>query len=618
MPGPPQGPPNRREGRPRHLADARERFLTSQDFEPDIVRETILASWWRSRQLNVEADHVDAAYVQDLDPHSPLLTCATPILRQLGEQLQSQPISIILTDAQGVVLDRVDSDDAITSYLDRVNLAPGFSYAEQFVGTNGIGTALAERVATLVDGHEHYADNLERLVCAGVPIKHPVKGTLLGALDLTSWSGESNSLMLALASSTAERIEKSLLTQSGLRELALFQEYLKTCQRSDGIVLAINSDLVMMNETARRILSASDQHSLLETAGDVLGATKAATVISNLPSGLVARMRYRPVLSQRGPCGGVFDIQLTETPVPRSRTAEPAPVRDGVRLPGLVGTSSSWQRCLREVEACCTGGEWLVLTGEPGTGKQSLLRALHQRINPSGHFRCFDAADTDEPGADVEEWLDALAAELSQGQGSLVLAHADRLTAEALVGVGELLQQYGDHGGSGNASWVAITMSAGLTTTEHAAQLLPHFPHTVEVPSLRHHSEDIAELVPVLLESITAGRRLKFSFDAMQQLSRLPWPGNVAQLRQVLSEVVRHRRSGTVTAADLPPEARSAIRRRLSQLESLERDAIVRSLTANDGNKELACAELGLSRATIYRKIRDFGITVPKSAPGPS
>jgi transcriptional regulator of acetoin/glycerol metabolism len=64
-----------------------------------------------------------------------------------------------------------------------------------------------------------------------------------------------------------------------------------------------------------------------------------------------------------------------------------------------------------------------------------------------------------------------------------------------------------------------------------------------------------------------------------------------------------------VHAADLPAEARSAIRRQLSQLEALERDAIVRSLTTHGGNKTRACAELGMSRATIYRKIRDYGIS---------
>jgi transcriptional regulator of acetoin/glycerol metabolism len=77
----------------------------------------------------------------------------------------------------------------------------------------------------------------------------------------------------------------------------------------------------------------------------------------------------------------------------------------------------------------------------------------------------------------------------------------------------------------------------------------------------------------------------------------------------VLLELLNRRRSGTVHAADLPAEARSATRRQLSQLEALERDAIVRSLTTHGGNKTRACAELGMSRATIYRKIRDYGIS---------
>ena len=590
------------------VAEARELFLTSQEFEPDIVRETILASWWRSRQLNVEADHIALPYVRDVDTHTPLVNCAAPILRQLGDQLQAEPVSIILTDAVGVVLERIDSDDAIARYLDSVNLSPGFSYAEQFVGTNGIGTALAERVPTLVDGHEHYAENLERLACAGVPIRHPVKGTLLGALDLTSWSSESNSLMMALASSTAERIEKSLLTQTGLRELALFREYLKTCQRTDGVVLALNSDLVMMNETARRILSAADQHALLERAADVLGQSNAVTVIVNLPSGLCARLRYRPVLSERGPSGGVFDVQLSQLPVGASMANEPA-AREVTTLPGVVGSSAAWHRCCREVESGYASGEWLVVTGEAGTGKLSLLRAAHQYHDPAGHFRVFDAATTQVAPDDAEDWLDAITAELADGQGALVITHADRLGPAALAGLGELLQHYGDHGGSGSSSWVAITMSTDEHATDLDACLLPHFPHTVEVPSLRHHSEDIPELVSALLNGLSRGHSLKFSFDAMQQLGRSPWPGNVAQLRRVLGEVVQRHRAGTISAGDLPPETRSAIRRRLTQLESLERDAIVRSLTINKGNKELACAELGMSRATIYRKIRDYGIT---------
>jgi transcriptional regulator of acetoin/glycerol metabolism len=597
----------------KRVADARERFLTSQDTEPETVREPILASWWRSRRLNVEADRIDLPYVSDVDTDSPLVICATPILRQLGQQLQTEPVSIILTDARGVVLERIDSDRAIASYLDRVDLAPGFNYAERFVGTNGIGTTLAERIPTLVQGPEHYAENLEQLACAGVPILHPTKGTLLGALDLTSWAGDSNAMMQALALSTAERIEKSLLTSVGLRELALFQEYLRTSQRTNGLVLALNGDVVMMNEKARRSLTPADQHSLLEWAADVLDQPKPVTMIADLPSGLTARLRFRPVQAdprQRdGPVGGVLDVQLTSGPTPGLVLAQHPPARELITLPGVVGSSVVWQRCAGEVQSCYLSREWLVVTGESGTGKLALLRAMHQHHDPAGHFRVFDALDLiPDPGSDgVDDWLDAVATELADGQGALVLRHADRLTLDALSGLGELLQQHA-HGGSEDSSWVAVTMSDQEHSTSVDSYLLPHFPHTVAVPSLRHHSEDIPELVPAMLSNVARGHSLRFAFDAMQQLSRSPWPGNVAQLRRVLLEVVQRRRSGTIGACDLPPETRSAIRRQLTQLESLERDAIVRSLTTHRGNKALACAELGMSRATIYRKIRDYGI----------
>ena len=61
-------------------------------------------------------------------------------------------------------------------------------------------------------------------------------------------------------------------------------------------------------------------------------------------------------------------------------------------------------------------------------------------------------------------------------------------------------------------------------------------------------------------------------------------------------------------AANLIPAARAVTRRILTQIEALERDAIVRSLEENGGKKLNAAAALGISRATIYRKIKDYGI----------
>src|SRR5215475_11376103 len=139
------------------LARARERFLTSEPIEPGQVRETILASWRRSREWHVAADHIDLSYVRDPDLDTPLTRAALPVLENLRESLQGQLVSVILTDAHGVALSRLTADHDLERYLDCVQLAPGFSYAEKFVGTNGIGTALESGRAAHVFGHEHYA-----------------------------------------------------------------------------------------------------------------------------------------------------------------------------------------------------------------------------------------------------------------------------------------------------------------------------------------------------------------------------------------------------------------------------------------------------------------------------
>lgn len=98
----------------------------------------------------------------------------------------------------------------------------------------------------------------------------------------------------------------------------------------------------------------------------------------------------------------------------------------------------------------------------------------------------------------------------------------------------------------------------------------------------------------------------------MRLLMRNQWPGNVEQLRGMLLKVVAHRRTGVIKLADLPADAMATTRRVLSPLESIERDAVVETLINTGGNCAQAALHLGMSRATIYRKIRYYGINVPR------
>jgi len=346
------------------LAKTREQFLTAEEVDTGQVRDAILASWWRSRRFNVAADRIDLSYLHDPDLDTPLTRSALPVLRHLRDDLDGQPISIILTDPAGLVLTRLDSGRDLDTHLDRVNLAPGFSYAEEFVGTNGIGTALEGGRPMHVFGHEHYAEHLEDLACAGVPIHHPISGKTVGAVDLTCWRKDADPLLLTLAKTTAGQIQQALLADSGVRELELLQEYLRTCRRTAGIVFALNNDVVMMNDNARHALDPAEQTVLLNQAAETLaGRNPTASLEVQLPSGVKARMFCRPVRGEGRLSGGVVHVKLAEQRT-GVRLEAPSP---RMFLPGLVGSGGLWLRGCHQVKSVYAGGEWLALEGEAGS-----------------------------------------------------------------------------------------------------------------------------------------------------------------------------------------------------------------------------------------------------------
>ncbi|MGE0299159.1 sigma-54-dependent Fis family transcriptional regulator [Pseudonocardia sp.] len=596
------------EALPDRVAHARVSFLVDDPLEPGIVREPILASWTRSRQFDVAADHLDLPYETDADRDSLLIRTARPILDEVADEFATEPVSVILCDDDGVVLDRRTGDSGLEQHLDRIWLAPGFSYAERYVGTNGIGTALEGRGPAVVFGHEHYVEHLEDMACAGAPIRHPVTGKVMGVLDLTCWRREANLMMAGMAGTIARRIEEMLLAQSGRRELTLLNDYLSTCRRSSGAILAISDDLLMMNDRARELLDPRDQVPLLAGASEALATGRRQQLVLDLPSGATARVHCRPSWAEGDVPGGVLQVQIVPGGAARSTGSHAlsSSCAPAAALPAVVGSGALWSKCCQAVDRHYQAREWLVLEGEPGTGKTTLARATHQRRTPAGHLRVLDA-DNWSP-----RWLAEVTEELETTEGgTLILTHVDRLPVEGVQALCDALEPHRESTDP-ERPWLVVTVDRGKGAgTADLVELVDFFPRTVEVPPLRHHVEDVAELVPYLIARLTRGADLTCSPEAMRVLMRNRWPGNVEQLYQVLRKIVARRRTGIVGVRDLPPECRAITRRVLTPLEAIECDAIVDALLDTDGNKAEAARHLGMSRATIYRKIRGYGISMP-------
>ena len=571
---------------------AREQFLTAGALKADLVAPSVLSSWRRSRALHVHPDRIELPFVRDPDPETPLVLAAAPVLRRIASDLASQAVSVILTSADGLVLERVVADSTILGALDAVRLAQGYSYAEEYAGTNGIGTTLETGTPTFIQGSEHYVGTLGRLACAGSPIRDPITRRVLGVVDLTCWANQSDPLLFVLAKSAGSQIEDRLCALKNESETALLDAYLKQSRRYPGGVLAIGGEVVLMNRYLRQALDAGDQTALLDHADELARTAGPATAIATLPSGTTARITAAEQFSTRGRSRNVvFHVQLASQNAPHGRAAlEP--------IPCLAGRSSSWLRSCQQVERCYRDRDWVVIEGERGCGRSRLGQAVAQHVTPERTVRVLRAENFDT----TDDFIAELEAETDGDDFAVVVANVDQLPDDALDPLTCVLQARAGRG------WIAATTGTDSRSAQLDMLVLPFFTHTVTVPALRHRIEDLQELVPQLLRELTRGADVRLGSDAMRQLTKLPWPGNVAQLRKVLSEAVSLQRSGIIGADKLPAESRSLARRKLTQLEALERDAIVRSLQENGGSKAEAAEALGMSRATIYRKIKEFGI----------
>jgi transcriptional regulator of acetoin/glycerol metabolism len=573
----------------RLVAKARQRFLESGDISQPEVRHAVVESWQRSRSFGVDVDRLDPPLHPDIDLDSKLMRAARPILTRLERVLTGTRVSVLLTDAQGRVLARLAGENALNKHLDAIKLAPGFSYAEEHVGTNGIGTALQTRQPYHVFGSEHFAERLQTMSCAGAPIRNPLSRRLVGLLDLTCWSADATPLMAALVQEAASHIEQRLLDDGSERERAMLTEFLAACRHSGKAILTVSDAVTISNPRAQGLLDANDHGIVREVSERLLARGREQTGQVLLSQGELAIVRCRPVECASGTAGAVVEITLA--PVAGRRRSPPATTGPVLRL---AGSNVGFQNACRELDACCRGGTSALVEGEPGVGKLAVVEALHRRCRPTGHLSVIDARTWSDESAK------RLALAVDLAGSTVLLRHLDRLPPETAEWVARVLDGFA-------GQWVAAT------TVEHAAVpevLLRRFAVTVTIRPLRYRIDDVRELVPALLRRLAPGQEISCGPAAMRILLRSQWPGNIAELVTVLRTALGRRRAGAITPKDLPEFCHVTSRRVLTPWETLERDAIVRTLLDTGGDRPKAAATLGISRATVYRKITTYGIVV--------
>ncbi|MEH0519428.1 SpoIIE family protein phosphatase [Streptomyces stelliscabiei] len=395
------------------LVDAHERFLVGARVDSD-VRHPVLDSWKRCRSAGLEPHRLVSPYAPDLALEEPFLRAADPVLARLTASLANVSMSIVLCDGQARMVQRHGGDRHLLTRLDEVNFAPGFCASEAAAGTNGVGTALAERRPVHVLGREHFADCLSPFACAGAPVRNPLSGRVEAVLDLTCLRDDADPAMLRLVRDAAHDIEAGLLEQATERERALLAAYRRapaltadTWPRQPGRQPVRQAERQSERQAWARgddgrygaDLGRVDLAVLREKAEELIASPHRTLDEVTLSAGRVATLLRRAIMGESGETGVVIEARLlggprlhhtrpTAQPTPRTTrqptTAPPPPGTPSrpappptVVLRTVVPASPPQPRGKGPLETDeppdSAADTWLLLVGEPGVGRLAVL-----------------------------------------------------------------------------------------------------------------------------------------------------------------------------------------------------------------------------------------------------
>jgi sigma-54 dependent transcriptional regulator, acetoin dehydrogenase operon transcriptional activator AcoR len=612
----------------RRTLEVKERYLAAGDPDqlppPDCgVRREIVASWRRSLLSGVDAAGTDLPRDACAALPGRLVRAAQPVLDRLADEIAGTQSWAFLADRECRLVDYVVGDPALTPQLEARGAFPGARFGEDVVGTNGLGTAVEQQRPFIVAGSEHFRAHESEATTAGAPVRDPVTRRLVGLLNLNCHYARTSELMLPYVTELAREIEARLPDSwpGAVADRALLEEVARMWQRRAQAVVVLSDAVFVANAAATAVLGSADPGLLRELARDAVALGRERTARLDLGSDLAVLARCRPLsATARHPAAVVTLSPVAARPVTGAVTAAvtvgtAAGGAAAAIWPGGPGARESSRERLRgQIGQARTARLPVLLRGERGTGKTTFARCLHDPAADRDPECLARLTVTDCALSEIspQAWAQRLGAALADPAGTVVLQHLDVLNPALVTLTAGLL--------ASSAARLAATATEQVCERRNLLPLAELFPVIVDVPPLRERAADIPALITEMIAQLRPEPpRPRCTPEALAALTASGWPGNVRQLRQVVATALVRSMSCDITLGDLPGGYPGAARgRRLTGLDMAERHALLAALRDAGWDREAAARDLGISRATIYRKLKRHGISPPAAALQPA
>ena len=642
------------------LRQARHQLLEFGACPPDLLGARLAQSWQRSLSAGLPpigqvspAGRLPERGLQQLRAHNHgLIRHSVPVMEYLFTQVRHSHSMVILADSQGVLMHTLGDLDFL-SQAERVALACGASWHESQRGTNAIGTALAEVDGVEVHGAEHYLECHSFLTCAAAPIVS-ASGELLGVLDISGHQGQRHPHTLGLVSMAARMIENSLLL-SGYQQQTVLQLHpqpeglggiaqgLLALSDSSGCLLGANRTALQWLGLPASALGGRPWQECFATPWAQVhrhGRQHSAEPLRLQTSHgqwLYAQVQWPRHVPAVLPTGKVAhsgtDTAATATPEIDAFTR-------------LDTGDLRWRSAADKARRVAAKSIPLLVLGESGVGKELFAQAAHAASpRRAGPFVAINCAALPEHLIEAELFgyaPGAFTGARKQGSpGRLRQAHGGTLFLDEIGDMplplqARLLRVLQERQvtplGCGEPTavdfWLICATHQALRDAVEQGRFRNDLYYringlSVQLPALRERS-DFQALTHSLLAELDGPPDVYLDPCLLQALSRYHWPGNLRQYSNMLRTAIALLEPGERciswahlpddlwpqmqapavctppnTPVDTPITSSSA-----TSWQTLSRQALAQALEQHQGNISAAARQLGISRQTVYRRLR--------------
>jgi PAS domain S-box-containing protein len=638
------------------LKDAWQDFVDGKINKNPGIRSEVFDSWLRSRQWGIDPYMERAtitlsgsALAEELERKREFLSVTYPVIVDIYSAIRGTGSGVWVTNEKGVVIQLI-ADSDINDLCTKNGFVMGADWSEQKVGNNAVGTALFLKRAVQLVGPEHYRKAVHKGYCSAAPIMGPA-GEVLGVLDVTGFGYKSHPHSLGMVVACVGAIQREMQLRSSHQYIMEMIESLPS-----GIIVVNQAGTINnINRKACEILKSSVDSYLGQNIFKVLNQIDCIQMALQTGKEVEEREYYfekgkervhfvvtcRPILNRAGFLDGAVVI-LREIEAVIRMTGKMAGYKARFAFNDIVGDDLSFKNVVKQAEAAALTSSNILIMGESGTGKEILAQSIHnasdRKYGPFVAINC-GAIPRELIGSELFGYEEGAFTGAKKGgnpgkfelanNGTIFLDEIGDMPLDLQLMLLRVIQErvvtrLGGHREIPvNVRLIAATNKNlyRMVSDKLFREDLYYRINVVsfKIPPLRERKKDIILLADHIIKTQTkkAGTSaVTLNSKALAELENYRWPGNVRELENVLerARIFSGSNREIASLSDLIDSIKAANdglaqkSKPMSSHDHRERDLITEALIKCGSNITKASQELGITRATLYRKLRVYGI----------